>query len=121
MDIEKRRASQKRWYAANRERVLAAKRAQNADPERRERKHAYQRAWYRANRASQLAHSKTRYDADPQAKARYAEERRKVLQAFIRQQKEGKSCLQCGFSDPRALDFHHRDVATKELSLSEAL
>lgn len=31
------------------------------------------------------------------------------------------SCVKCGFSDPRALSFHHRDPKTKEFGISEAL
>lgn len=32
--------------------------------------------------------------------------------------KTGKACLHCGFDDPRALDFHHRDPDTKEFQIS---
>ena len=30
----------------------------------------------------------------------------------------GATCVRCGFSDPRALQFHHRDPSQKEFKLS---
>jgi len=30
-------------------------------------------------------------------------------------------CVVCGFSDPRALDFHHRDPKTKTATVSQLL
>jgi hypothetical protein len=86
-----------------------------------EARRVYQRQYYLANREVHLAKSKARYDANPAAKAQRAEVRRQLLRAFIRQQKEGKCCLRCGFSDSRALDIHHRDGTTKETTLAQAL
>jgi hypothetical protein len=42
------------------------------------------------------------------------------IRAFIIQQKMGRSCIQCGISDYRVLDFHHRDRTTKGDRLSSA-
>lgn len=43
------------------------------------------------------------------------EEFRKVLQKY----KSSKGCSVCGFSDFRALQFHHRNKEEKEFNLSE--
>jgi hypothetical protein len=81
----------------------------------------YHQRYYLARREVFRAQHKAYYEANPAAKAQRAEKRRELLRAFIRQQKEGKCCLRCGFSDPRALDFHHRDGTTKEITLAQAL
>lgn len=117
---EQKRARDRRYYAANRDEVLAKRKAHAADPDEQERKRAYRRAFYLANRERLLAQAKARYDADPESKKRRDAERRQELRRFIRAQKEGKSCAECGFADPRALDFHHRDSTLKEFDLSVA-
>lgn len=38
--------------------------------------------------------------------------------ARLAELKAGRSCGKCGFSDPRALDFHHRDPSLKEFQVS---
>ena len=37
---------------------------------------------------------------------------------WIEDVREKLSCINCGFSDPRALHFHHLDAATKETTVS---
>jgi len=86
-----------------------------------EARRAYNREYYLANRARLLAESKARYEANPHAKVQRAAAWRKTLWQFIRQQKEGKICARCGFSDPRALDFHHREGADKEVRIAKIL
>jgi hypothetical protein len=81
-------------------------------------KRAYNHQWYLANRERLLAESKARYEANPQAKYVSALERKYRLRLLMRQEKEGKSCVRCGFDDTRALDFHHRDANLKEISVS---
>ena len=51
-----------------------------------------------------------------QAKIR---ERRKKLKAEWSEYKASLSCIQCGFSHPAALDFHHRDAKNKENIVSK--
>ena|SRR2546423_14788923 len=85
-----------------------------------EARRAYNRAYYLANRERVLATSRARYLADPIAWRQKTDESHRRLKAFMRQQKEGKVCVRCGFSDPRALDFHHRDASGKEFSLARA-
>lgn len=36
----------------------------------------------------------------------------------LRDLKAGLACKRCGFNDPRALDFHHRDPADKAFQIS---
>jgi hypothetical protein len=45
----------------------------------------------------------------------YYHERKKRL----RDLKQKLTCVRCGFSDPRALEFHHRDPAAKNFKISE--
>jgi hypothetical protein len=49
-----------------------------------------------------------------QIKARQIEIREKVKSTKI-----GRSCIRCGFSDPRALHYHHRDPSQKTRNISE--
>jgi hypothetical protein len=44
-----------------------------------------------------------------------------MLAGIIQQQKEGKSCIRCGISDPRVLDFHHLDSDCKVDRVSAAV
>jgi hypothetical protein len=85
----------------------------------RERKRAYNRRYYQENRERFLAKSKERYEANRLIKAQNASRRHKLLRAFIQEQKIGKACMACGFSNPRALDFHHRESAAKEINVSD--
>jgi hypothetical protein len=43
------------------------------------------------------------------------------LRPWLDGYKWGRCCSRCGFSDPRALDFHHRDSTTKSFNLGEAI
>lgn len=44
-------------------------------------------------------------------------QRREAIRRFVWSIKEQSQCAECGFTDPRALDFHHRDSQEKEESL----
>jgi len=33
---------------------------------------------------------------------------------FVRDAKQGQTCINCGFNDPRALVYHHRDPTQKD-------
>lgn len=65
---------------------------------------AYRRKWYSENKT----HAK--------AKVR---ERKEEIQAWIRSIKSTLSCS-CGESDPRVLDFHHKDPTKKSISIGSA-
>lgn len=45
--------------------------------------------------------------------------RREALREWVAEQAAESGCKQCGESDPRCLDFHHRDPAEKERGISE--
>jgi len=47
--------------------------------------------------------------------------RRKKLTEWYRNYKSTLVCARCGFSNPAALQFHHRDPKTKEFSISQKL
>ncbi len=42
------------------------------------------------------------------------------LKDVILDYKQGKKCCRCGFDNPIALDFHHRNPKDKEFSISKA-
>lgn len=48
-------------------------------------------------------------------------QRRQELREFLQQQKMGRSCMRCGNSDSRVLDFHHLERTGKEGRLSQAV
>lgn len=37
----------------------------------------------------------------------------------VREYRKTQVCLQCGFSDWRAIDFHHREPSDKEITIAE--
>lgn len=46
-------------------------------------------------------------------------ERRQQISSWLRDYKKTLSCERCGFSDYRALDFHHRDPNEKEFPVAD--
>ena len=42
---------------------------------------------------------------------------KKNTKEFLSELKKKKGCFRCGFDDPRALQFHHRDSKEKEFSI----
>ena len=42
------------------------------------------------------------------------------IKDIILQYKQGKKCSRCNFSNPLALDFHHKNPKDKEFSISKA-
>ena len=47
-----------------------------------------------------------------------ARRREQEIQEFIQQQRVGLSCIRCGNTDIRVLDFHHVDKNSKEISIA---
>lgn len=52
-------------------------------------------------------------------KAAYMREFYAKRKERLRELKRDRACVRCGFNDPRALEFHHRDPAQKEFKISE--
>lgn len=42
------------------------------------------------------------------------------IRQFVSTYKQGKKCVRCGFDNPIALDFHHRNPADKKFAISRA-
>jgi hypothetical protein len=79
----------------------------------------YNRQWYLAHRDEQLE-QRRQYEQDNRAaRNAYRNGFRKSLRDLINEQKQGKACVRCGITDPRVLDFHHRDPEQKLSSLSD--
>ncbi len=106
-----------------------------------EKKRAYDRAYERASYAQQKAdpeqhadllakereRDRERYQRKKQTDIGKAKVTRKTMRNptlrrrrkdWVIAYKRGLSCVRCGFSHPAALDFHHRDPATKTLAVA---
>lgn len=64
---------------------------------------AYRRKWYRENREHAIAK---------------VVERKKVIDTWWLEYKAKLSCIRCGENHPGCIDFHHRDPARKEATVS---
>lgn len=73
------------------------------------------------NRDAQRKHQREHYARNAKRIIREVHERRGRIRDFVRGLKEGKSCQHCGFSNPLALDFHHRDASHKDLALAKVI
>ncbi len=90
-----------------------------------EAKREYAKQYYYDNierhKTQRSARAKRQYAENPAYFNERNAERRKMLTDIIQQQKVGKSCTQCGISDPRMLDFHHLDSSTKGGNIAKAV
>ena len=64
------------------------------------------RAWYAANAAKKMA---------------WQAERRRELRDWFHAVKLEHPCVRCGESAPECIQFHHRDPAEKEITVSDAI
>jgi hypothetical protein len=71
---------------------------------RKEKRRQYMRSWYGENKAAQLERVKAR-----KAKTK----------AWFNEWKKTLKCSRCPEKDPDCLDFHHRDEAEKDRSISK--
>ncbi len=78
-----------------------------------EKMRAYHRAWRAKNREKRRVQNREQYWKDPEKSRRYYRERAQKKRQFLWDYKEAHPCTHCGNSDPRCLDFHHRDPTTK--------
>ena len=49
------------------------------------------------------------------------QERRDRYREWLVQYKQGQRCQRCGISDPRVLDFHHKDGDKKAIDVASAI
>ena len=75
-------------------------------------------AW---TRADQNAAWRRWYRDNAKRKVAWQLRRRVEIRVWWRELKATKRCERCGESDPDCLQFHHRDPATKEVTLSNAI
>ena len=61
------------------------------------------------------------YEKDREAQIERVQRRKKQLRVWLSSYKATLSCQQCGEDHPATLDFHHRDPATKDASIYEAI
>lgn len=62
-----------------------------------------------------------RYDANPEKRKTAAKQRKASIAAWLRGYKSERSCVRCGFDNPAALHFHHRDPALKLFNITEGV
>jgi predicted HNH restriction endonuclease len=61
------------------------------------------------------------YSEDPGPWKKSVQARQQRARDFIQELKTGLSCKRCGFSDWRALDFHHTNGNSKDFSIANAI
>ena len=100
-----------------------------------EKKRAYQAAYYKRNRAKILVQKKQyaeeHWDAiKARKRARWVEKSARVCAALRRRRREfklaavdaaGGKCNRCGFDNPGALEFHHKDPNEKQYEVARCL
>lgn len=67
------------------------------------------------------AYMKQRHAANKEKRIAANKEQRKKKQDVLREYKKNLICVRCGFSDYRAIEFHHRDPEQKLFSVSQAV
>ena len=99
------------WNVRNR-----SLRAQNADKYRERWKNYYQE-----HKEEVMARTKA-WSANHKDKRReIVRDMRKRWRTALQSIKSTEGCLLCGETDPPALDFHHLDMRTKELNISQGV
>lgn len=78
--------------------------------ENRERMRELRKKWYDKNKESERGKAKVRQ-----------KQRRTDFNKWYLEYKSSLSCIQCGFSHPAALDFHHRDKREKDFDPSQLI
>lgn len=81
------------------------------------------RQWYLDNRERMRELRKKWYDSNKESEQDKAKirqkKRREDFNKWYYEYKSTLSCVQCGFSHPAAIDFHHRDRNDKEFNPSQ--
>lgn len=83
----------------------------------REKRLAYNRKYWKTNKAQLLA-GRSKYYAQSNS---YSQKRRHKNKARALNFKKEVKCIQCGFSHPAALHFHHLDPSLKEFEIMKVL
>jgi hypothetical protein len=92
----------------------------DSNPIRREKKRALDRKYAAEHREEALVRASTYYQQNTEKIKKYQAIRRKEAKAKIAELLGG-NCQRCNFSHLAALDFHHKDPATKSFRLSDAV
>lgn len=79
----------------------------------------YARQYYLKNRDRLLEYAREYAATNPTQKKMYRAKRHKECREKISEIKRIRGCGVCDESDPRCLDFHHRDPKTKVMCVSQ--
>jgi hypothetical protein len=107
MPVKENTMATKEWKQNNKDKIRAASKRYYEKNKERLKKNS--KEWRRNNPEK----SKRGYLAKAPQRERNKE--------FVNNYKLGKVCIKCGFSDVRALVFHHRDPDTKTVHVSTAV
>ena len=81
------------------------------------------RQWYLDNKDKMREYRKNWYERNKESEQDKAKIRQKKIREdfnkWYYEYKSTLSCIQCGFSHPAAIDFHHRDKMDKEFNPSK--
>jgi hypothetical protein len=92
--------------------------------ENRGQRNATCRAWYARNREQQVARSAAWHKANPERSRAAGGAHRKKVAAWLRGQKVGKSCVDCGLTctdvNYVAFDWDHRPGVVKSFEISQS-
>ena len=103
-------ARNKKYYAAKRGADIVRRRKHHQDNKEQER--ATQHTYWIEHRDECLAQKKVYYRKNREAILAKNRKRRRDFKRMCIESVGGK-CIQCGFDNIAALDFHHRDATTK--------
>ena len=75
--------------------------------------------YYENNKDKLLAIGKARYEADKDYFKTKNLRRKAEIRDIVTEIKKQSTCAKCGFSDYRALQFHHRDGQDKKFNIGQ--
>jgi hypothetical protein len=75
------------------------------------------RAYYLANKEKRNAYSRQKYWENREKRLEYSRNRNSEMKAWYRSMLKQLMCVECGETDYRVLEWHHRDPTTKEIDV----
>jgi hypothetical protein len=105
---ESQKQASKRYYEKNKKKLIeySAQYKRNNNEKTRENQREYNKTWYSKNK---------------ELKIQQIKERQQKLREWLREYKENLSCEICGENHISCIQFHHKDMVTKEMSIADAI
>lgn len=133
-DLEKRRETQRKWLAANKDRLREhmreyhreyQRRYREKTPGQREKERAARKEYYARNRDAEqkkareymrVYYAEHKDEMDAKNRGKYRKRRKWFDEQLARVQ-----CSHCGLKDPECMDYHHVNPADKDYSITQML